>query len=474
MIINICKTGKTLPIALFVTGSLTKKNRIYSHEEFENIQGMEKRMFSVYDNHEESASRKLEEGCGIPFQKLLDDTGAGSIDEVSIHSIDGFESVVPEMRSRRYFFPELEKNKEDGKEERSPLISFYKNGKPVKFYPHPTMMFGQQGLNEQNKDYFAKGMRSMVMGGRDRIFWVKGDALACNRYVSADQLFGLVQDGAYEAELLEITDECGNRRTVPAVKVPEQFWTEEIQILNSEPPLRLQGECGLKSFDRTQLYIFLSDETLKKAGAWDGNICIEFLEGILAGEPKTSEKRGKLLTGQTAEENSDFFIKIKQPDGQAAVYYYSLDELNERFACCSTEDVFEYYNHNMDGGKGGIRKVTGRGWPVTELLMGLPEISGLEMIEDGSITYRIFTKDTYKEKTAADGDELTAYAFMLAWEQDQRTKTGMEKGDTSRWDDQDLHFEKIKGNTPYRIYCKKTSANPAVYKNACGIEIQIV
>ncbi|MCU6761839.1 Uncharacterised protein [uncultured Roseburia sp.] len=474
MITNVCKTGRKLPIALFITGSLTKKNRIYSHEEFESLQNMEKKMFSVYDNHEESESRKLEEGCGIPLQRFLDDTGAGSIDEISIRSIDGFESVVPEMRSRRYFFPGLSEGKEEGKEERSPLISFYKNGQPVKFYPHPTMMFGQQGLNEQNKDYFAKGMRSAVIGGRDRIFWVKGDALACNRYFSADQLFGLVQDDIYEAELLEITDEHGEKRTVPAVKVPERFWTEEIQILDSEAPLRLQGTDGLKEFDRDNLYIFLGDEALKCAGAWDGNVCVEMLEGILAGEQKAAGKSSRLLMGETPKEQSDFFIRVYQPDGESAVYYYSLNELMERFDSLITEDAFEYYNHNMDGGKGGIRKVTGRGWPVVKLLLGLPEISGLEMIEDGSITYRIFTKDTYKEKTAADGDELTAYAFMLAWEQDQRTMTGMEKGDTSKWNDKELHFENINGNTPYRIYCKKTSANPAVYKNACGIEIQII
>lgn len=49
----------------------------------------------------------------------------------------------------------------------------------------------------------------------------------------------------------------------------------------------------------------------------------------------------------------------------------------------------------------------------------------------------------------------------------------MERGDTSAWEDGELRFAKIEGRTPYRVYCKKTSANPAVYKNACGIEVQI-
>ena len=52
----------------------------------------------------------------------------------------------------------------------------------------------------------------------------------------------------------------------------------------------MQGTDGLKEFDRDNLYIFLGDEALKCAGAWDGNVYVEMLEGILAGEQKAAGK----------------------------------------------------------------------------------------------------------------------------------------------------------------------------------------
>ncbi|MCC8029942.1 MAG: hypothetical protein LIO75_09170, partial [Lachnospiraceae bacterium] len=105
------------------------------------------------------------------------------------------------------------------------------------------------------------------------------------------------------------------------------------------------------------------------------------------------------------------------------------------------------------------------------LLNLLPEIPNPEFIESGALLFQVFTNDTYKEKLAADGNELGVYRFILAYEQDQRTETGMEKGDTSAWTDEDLHFAPIRGTTPFRIYCGKSSANPAVYKNVEGMKI---
>ena len=127
----------------------------------------------------------------------------------------------------------------------------------------------------------------------------------------------------------------------------------------------------------------------------------------------------------------------------------------------------------MDHGKGGIRRVCARGWLLTDLLTGLPEISGIEMIEEGGLFFRVLTRDSYKEKMSVEGSELTAFSYLLAYEHDQRTQTGPERGDTSGWQDEQQHFASWEGATPYRIYCDKNSASPAVYKNVCGLEIKI-
>ncbi len=473
---HVCRTGRRLEIALFVSGSLTKENKIYTKEQFETLDRskLENWRFSVYDNHGERESRRLETGTGIPLWSVFDACKADLRDEITIRSIDGFESVVSELGSKRYFFPRLEEESEVGKEERSPLISFYKNQKPVKFFPHPTMMFGQQGLHDQNKDYFAKGMRSMILGGRDRSFWVKGDALACNRYFSLDQLFSLSGEDQYEGEWFEITGTDGDKHMVPGVRLPKRFWQEELQILDPEAELHVISEGEAYVFDQENLYLLLADPECKITSAWDGHAYWEDFSGILIGNPKVSEEKQEIRTGQTPEKERDFYIRIRTADGKQTEYGYCIRELEKRFENWKTQETIEYFNHNMAQGKGGIRKVTAKGWLLTDLLLGLPEISGLEMIEEGSVTFRVLTADSYKERVAADGDELTAFSFLLSCEHDQRTKTGMEAGDTSAWEDPDLHFVKIKGNTPYRIYCKKTSASPAVYKNVCGLEIQIL
>ena len=473
MIKMIKNTGEKLPIALFISGSMTARNRIYSQEDFTNLTGLEKKMFSVYDDHEEAESKDLEEGCGLPLARFLEEAGVRNAEEIMVRSVDGFEAVIPELGSKRYYFPKLRENSEEGKELREAWISFYKNGKAVKFYPHPTIMFGQQGLNEQNKDYFAKGICSLRAGAKDRAFYVRGSALECNRYFSLDQLFELDGAGAYQAELLEAVGADGSVRKVPAVKCPETFWTRELKITDPSAGVQMQAEGALWPVDTQHLYFFLSDPQMKKTGAWDGRHIWEQIDGLLIGEDVPYKKDDAVRLPETADADRDFYIKIINPDGTEKEYGYSLAELTGKFKDLQREEVFEYYNHNMDNGKGGIRRVTGRGFLLSDLLRCLPEITGLEMIEDGSMDCRIDTRDSYKQKIAFEGNELTAYSYLLTFEQDQRTRTGMEAGDTSSWQDKQLHFAKIKGNTPYRVYSKKTSANPAVYKNACGIVIRI-
>ena len=88
--------------------------------------------------------------------------------------------------------------------------------------------------------------------------------------------------------------------------------------------------------------------------------------------------------------------------------------------------------------------------------------------------FQIFTNDNYKEKIVLSADELSAYRFILAYEQDQRTQTGVEPGDTSLWEDAERRFVPIRGTTPFRVYCGKESANPSVYKNVAGMQVELL
>lgn len=391
MIKNIKNTGEKRPIALFISGSMTTRNRIYSMDDFTGLKGLEKKMYSVYDDHEEAESKDIEEGCGLPLAHFLEDAGVENAEEIMVRSVDGFEAVVPELGSRRYYFPKLKENSEEGKELRDPWLSFYKNGKQVKFYPHPTIMFGQQGLNEQNKDYFAKGICSLTVGAKDRAFRVRGSALECNRYFSLDQLFEMYGQGKYQAQLLEITEDNGGTRKVPAVKCPETFWTQELKITDPSAEIQIQTEEGPVPVETENLYFFLGDPRLKQAGAWDGRHIWESIDGLLVGEEVPYKKDDAVRLPQTSKEDSDFYIRITY-GSEEKEYFYSLPELTETFQDLQKEEVFEYYNHNMDGGKGGIRRVTGHGFLLSDLLRCLPEITGLEMIEDGSISCRVYTK----------------------------------------------------------------------------------
>lgn len=460
-------------IALFVSGAQTKKNKLYRQQDFEQGVPMEKALFSVYDEHETKDSKNIEEGCGMTLSQLFLETGAKDVEEIHLKSIDGYESVVAELGSARYYFPGLREGDESGRQLQDVLLSFFKNGERVKAYPHPTIMFGQQGINDKNKDYFAKGLCSIVAGSTDRAFWVKGSALACNRYFGLDRLFELGDTKDYEAQLLEVTTEDGQVYKVPGIRVSDSFWTKEIRIKDADAQLYLVSGEDKYPFRKESLYLFLADQDLKQVGAWDGEHILERLDGIQAGELVKAEHTGILRIPQTKCENSDFTITIMDEKNAKKQYCYSINELKSAYNELLKELTIEYYNHNMDHGKGGIRRVCARGWLLTDLLTGLPEISGIEMIEEGGLFFRVLTRDSYKEKMSVEGSELTAFSYLLAYEHDQRTQTGPERGDTSGWQDEQQHFASWEGATPYRIYCDKNSASPAVYKNVCGLEIKI-
>jgi len=470
---NIRVLSEKTDVGLFISGSAAAKNILFTGEALDVLPKREKQLFSVYDDHERKESRHIEEGTGVPMAAFLEMAGAEDADEVKIRSADGFESVVSELHARRYYFPGLTAGDDTGREVREPLVSFYKNGKQAKYYPHPTIMFGQQGLQDKNKDFFAKGARYLQAGNRDRAFWVKGDRLTCSRYFGVDQIFALHEDGEDAVALLEIAAVADGTFVVPGIRLGQRFWEEELGLA----PLPTDG-CFAVAVSGEEFaldpkaanYLFFTGEDLKEVGFYDGEHIVEDFAGIRAGEIRTAAGPKEVRLPSEKSEG-DFYIRVVREDEEIACYYYNMEELRQDYADLLTEEDYLYYNHNMNQGKGGMRRVTGRGFPVTGLLNLLPEIPNPEYIESGALLFQIFTNDTYKEKLAADGNELGVYRFMLAYEQDQRTETGMEKGDTSAWTDEDLHFETIRGTTPFRIYCGKSSANPAVYKNVEGMKV---
>lgn len=473
MIKKIRKTGQKLSVLLFVSGSLTKQNRIYTNETIQKKKDLFiSQLFSVYDNHEETTSRDIQEGRGLSLKLFMEETGSGVPEEIIVKSIDGFETVVFEPQVPRYYFPGLLNGMKEGSERAEAMLAFYKNGQKVRFYPHPTVMFGQQSINEQNKDYFAKGVCSLIFGNADRAFCIRGTALDGGRFFTVDQLFSMNAPGMYETELLEIEDECGTVRIVPAFPCPPNFWNRELRMKDPNASFYVRDKDGLHRICLESLYFFLSDEQWKTVGAWDGKGIWENVREIQAGEkqPVSQKKENRLPC--TDPDNSDFFIRIRDQNREK-IYYYSEKELMNRFQDFLTEETYEYFNHNLDGGKGGIRRVTGQGFLLAQLVCSLPQITGPDMLEEGCVSCRIFTEDSYKERHAFDASELTSYLFMLSFVCDQRSKTGKERGDTSSWEDADLNFEHPKGTTPWRVYCKKEGANPAVYKNVCGMEITV-
>ena len=463
-------------VGLFISGSAAEKNILYTCDDLEHQDKTERCLFSVYDNHEEAESKDIEEGYGFPLQRYLDEAEVAEAEEIRLGSVDGFESIVTELESKRYYFPELVSGKATGRELRDAFISFFKNGIPVKYYPHPTIMFGQQGLEDKNKDYFAKGIRMLVAGSTERGFWVRGEGLRCNRYFSLSRFFewNSAQAGTMYWMKLEFSD--GSSRKVPAVQLPVEFWKEQAECapeyLKNLQVVNQDGNVVGKVMDT--IWLFLADETYKQIGYYDGQNVITDFAGVLAGAEKPVVSKKEIKVPQTKEADSEFYIRIIRLGKELATYHYSLEELHALYGNVAAEEEYCYYNHNMNKGQGGLRKVTGHGWLLLSLLEYLPEIPSREELENGSVTFQIFTNDNYKEKITLGADELSAYRFMLTYEQDQRSSGQMENGDTSAWTDENLHFIPIQGTTPFRIYCGKESANPSVYKNVVGMVVDLL
>lgn len=463
-------------VGLFLSGSIAERNVLYTCADLEQQEKTQYQRFSVYDNHEDAESLDIEEGFGFPLQRYLDAAGVAAVNEIRLGSVDGFESVVTELQSKRYFFPGLLERSTEGKEPREAFISFQKNSIPVKYYPHPTIMFGQQGIDDKNKDYFAKGIRMLVAGSAEQGFWVRGTGLRCNRYFSLSRFFEWDSKHAGTMHWAELQMEDESIRRVPAISLSCEFWSEQAECAPEAMDQLIAVDANGQEISRItgDIWLFLADEALKQIGYFDGqNICTAF-SGVIAGELREQKVEKQIHVPGTRADESEFYIQIVKQEQTAACYYYSLQELLNAFGDLESCETYEYYNHNMNHGQGGQRRVTAKGWSLLTLLELLPEIPQREDLENGSVRFQIFTNDNYKEKIALEANELSAYRFLLTYEQDQRSQDGMEKGDTSSWADKDLHFAPIKGTTPFRIYCGKESANPSVYKNAAGMVVTIL
>ena len=216
-------------VGLFLSGSVAERNVLYTCADLEQQEKTQYQRFSVYDNHEDAESRDIEEGFGFPLQRYLDAAGVAAVNEIRLGSVDGFESVVTELQSKRYFFPGLLERSAEGKEPREAFISFQKNSIPVKYYPHPTIMFGQQGIDDKNKDYFAKGIRMLVAGSAEQGFWVRGTGLRCNRYFSLSRFFEWDSKHAGTMHWAELQMEDESIRRVPAISLRIDFWSEHAE-----------------------------------------------------------------------------------------------------------------------------------------------------------------------------------------------------------------------------------------------------
>ena len=133
----------------------------------------------------------------------------------------------------------------------------------------------------------------------------------------------------------------------------------------------------------------------------------------MAGELEPIVSRCEKRVPQTTVKDSDFYIRIRRQGQELATWYYSFAELQSAYGDVASEEEYCYYNHNMNNGQGGQRKVTAHGWLLLNLLEFLPQIPDREEIENGSVLFQIFTNDNYKEKIVLSADELSASSHRL-------------------------------------------------------------
>lgn len=457
-------------IGLFLCGSAAEKNVLFSVQQFLAFDGQGSARYSILDEHERSTSQGFEEGHGIFLNRLFARAGVEQPEDVRFLSVDGYETLVSEMYETRYYFPQMPEGSADGAREVEGMLSFYKNSSHAGQYPWPTLMFGQRGITDKNKDFFAKGTWAAVAGSRDRAFYAKGTGLEHDQYLGMEEIFAPAEDGrGFEVFPAELSAEDGTKTPTFAVPLTDGYWDRKLS--------RRKGNAGIQAISRDgsrirlreqePAWLFFADETGKTLGFYQNGVLLEELAGFLFGEARVSEDSREIRV-PVSREPYDFSIVIGDPEAPEKVYGYTLEELKQRYGDLEREEQYLFFNHNA-----GNQRITTRGWLLQDLLRLLPEIGSLAPLENGFVSVNIRTADLFKQKQAEDGDLLISKRFLLAYEMDQRTDTGRIKKDTSDWDDPECHFCPVQGMTPFRIYCDKGNANPSLYKNADRLAVQI-
>lgn len=178
--------SEPIEIGLIVTGSCVKEDFIITSKEMlqiaegksDKFRLRESVLFSAYDNHGEKTSKSIREGKGIELNSILKEAIIENPEEIKFKSIDNFETTITEYTSEKhYYFPKIMEGNSEIYEEVSALLAFYSDKSKVKYFPYPNLMIGQKGMEDKNKDFFAKGIKAIIIGNRQNILSVQGKAV---------------------------------------------------------------------------------------------------------------------------------------------------------------------------------------------------------------------------------------------------------------------------------------------------------
>ncbi len=509
-----CEIKKTpVEIGLIVTGSDVEKNIIITKAEMQAIgRGentefplTETRTFSTYDKHGDNSSKSIRKGKGIDINLLLEKAGAKDADEIKFKSIDNFETTITEYTSEKhYFYPNIHEGNAEGYEEVSAIIAFYSDESIVKFFPHPNLMLGQKGLEDKNKDFFAKGIKAITIGNKKNIFYVNGCGVNRKRNFTLLQLlemFNSKQDSTdkaiyplkmQEAIITYNNPEAGGKSTVFVRGISLEIilnymgikendtTTENFKVaFNSDNSMgNSKADISVKDLFNPKSNFFLSfDEEDGGLNLYGNLFELKDVKGISIGEvvkPTIVNDIGK--KPNIYSNDSEFFIYVKDSKGSGNFYYYTVDELIEKYGESNKPILqeFSFYNHNMDNGKGGNRKVTAKGFYFKKLLEDISELGGVDSILNETMTMQVCSMDGYRASNQLDMSEVYDYNYFLSYEIDQRTETGLEPNDSSKWKDNTYKFIPAEDETRFRMYCNKGSANPSIYTKIIGVAISTV
>lgn len=105
------------------------------------------------------------------------------------------------------------------------------------------------------------------------------------------------------------------------------------------------------------------------------------------------------------------------------------------------------------------------------MLEDIYELAGYDNLTEGNMTMQICSMDGYRGEVQIETSEIYDYDYLLTFEIDQRTESGLEPNDTSLWEDLNYKFIAAEEHCRFRIYCNKGAASPAVFTETRGIVI---